>query len=143
MSASPTRTWIVLVGPRVVYAFETKYMNAADDRRLDAAGRQASMGARRIGNLLPSGGVEREVVPVVVIWGRGRHHLGEPYRVRGGVRFVSGVEHDRWLDLLRRSDDHQEADVEAYDVIAEFVRRREQFESRRARGGLRRFLLSQ
>lgn len=130
----------VLIGPSSVYALETKYMSSADDRRLIAAGRQASEGARRIQRLLRSEGVERDVVPVVVIWGRGRRRLGAPYQLRDGVRFVSGPDRSEWLDRLRRSADGEAADIEVYDALVDFVKRREVYEARRSRGGLWRFV---
>lgn len=130
----------LVVGPSCIYAVESKFMNAADESRLAAAEAQASKAARRVHNLLRSKGLERQVVPVLVIWGRGRRRLAEPYVARGDVRLVDGGRSKDWLDRMRRSSDGDAADIQAYDVLADFVAARDAFDRRARRTRVRRLL---
>lgn len=95
----------VLIGPRGVFAVETKYRSVdvrfAEDRALAEAAEQVGGGARRIQALIRQHtGVDVVVEPVIVTQGRGwTWHDDEYQRRSSDVRVLRGLEARRW-DLV-------------------------------------------
>lgn len=119
----------VLIGPGGIYAIETKWTSVnvvlGDNGTIPVfsgdAATQARMGARQIGLLLKSAGVEVHVHPAVILWGRGAPHLPEGRQIveseRGPVLLLEGRQLESVLDAF----DADELDRTEIEVIAHVI----------------------
>ena len=80
--------------------------------------------ARRTRNLLAAWGDERDVIPVLVLWGRGVPHIPGGYRLVGQVRVLVGAQAEEWRQRLGRLPTGAPA-AGAKKGIQEYVRRYE------------------
>lgn len=114
----------VVVGPGQIYAVETKWtLNSGPAGQwLRSAASQVEHRAGKIRRLLRSHGLEREVVPVLVVWGGG----DEPFAGRqtrwGSTRVVAGGDASEWRDRMIASATG-EFDRDAYDAIVSYMQR--------------------
>jgi hypothetical protein len=90
------------VGPRGVYAVETKYTTDAKltastaHWRLSRALWQAKQGASDVADLLFEHGVSADVKPVLVLWGPGAPDFEKGWERLKGVTVVAGRQADTW-----------------------------------------------
>ena len=118
----------VLVGPRRVYAIETKWTSwQGNPRFLQGARSCAERGARKIRGLLASQGLRREVVPLVVVWGPGTEAMQPEAVWEQGVGLVAGVHASSWLNKLRSSGRDVARDLSAERAIAGFITARDAY----------------
>jgi hypothetical protein len=118
----------VAVGPGRIYAIETKWTARSDTERfLKGAAGQASRGATALQTSLATHGVEREVVPLLVVWGpRQLSRIGERPRMVGKTRVVAGRAHGDWLPRMEAALDRLEVDWPATRAVADLIEREEQ-----------------
>lgn len=102
----------VAVGPGRIYAIETKWTTAGGRFRHQGA-IQAARQADRLRSALSSHGVERQVIPLLVIWGYGvaadlehRAHLDEQTQ----TRIVAGGDSALWLAKMQQAANGLAAD---------------------------------
>lgn len=118
----------VLVGPRRVYAVETKWTSwQGNPKFLQGARGCAERGARKIRELLASQGLHREVVPLVVVWGPGTQAMQTEPSWEQGVGLVAGVHAGTWLDKLRSSGRDVARDLSAERAVAAFIAARDAY----------------
>lgn len=87
----------VVIGPNAVYAIETKWSSGElESDRLLRASAQAERNAERIRRLLRSHKVDREVVPVLVLWGTAERPFEGERETRGATRVVAGSDLKDW-----------------------------------------------
>ena len=112
----------VLVGPRRIYAVETKWTSwQGNPRFLQSAQACAERGARKLRALLASHGLDRKVIPLVVVWGpHTRDMQAEPEWV-DGVGLVAGVHAESWLTKLRSSARDVARDLSAERAISGYM----------------------
>lgn len=104
----------VAIGPNRIHVVETKWTSAAGNRTyLQAAARQAEGNAQTIRtHLTAQGVVDREVLPILIVWGPGaRDNAQEPYR-EGETTVLMGPHAKVWRARM------QEADKGAPDRVA-------------------------
>ena len=96
------------VGNRHVLAVETKWTSRSvtiDERGVQGMWtdpvRATEAAARRIRNLLASRGVDIDVIPVLVLWGRGVPRVEGGYRRVGHVRILVGAQAPEWRARLQ------------------------------------------
>jgi hypothetical protein len=119
----------VLVGPRRIYAVETKWTSwHGNPQFLHGARRNAMRGARRLQSLLASQGLQREVTPLVVVWGPGTEAMGAEPLWEDAVGVVAGRHADTWLGRLRASARDLARDLPAEGAIAGFIAARDAYE---------------
>lgn len=123
----------VVVGPGRIYAVETKWMSNSgrDGVWAKSAASQAAASAGRIRRLLRSIGLEREVVPVLVIWGDGAKPFEGRRQFFGDTRVVSGYVADDWRGRMAASG-RGEFDGVAYNALVGYVERRVSYERQNA-----------
>lgn len=134
----PSRSWAVIddvrfddgnvdhvvIGPGQIYAVETKWTqdSGREGKWLRPAGSQVEHRAGRIRRLLKSQGLDREVVPVLVVWGGGDEpFLGRQTRC-GDTRVVAGDEAAEWRGRMLRSASG-EFDQPAYNALLAYMQR--------------------
>jgi hypothetical protein len=82
----------VPVGPRRVYAVETKWTTwGGEPKFLRGAAACAKKGATKLRSLLASVGLKREVIPLLVVWGPGTEAMPRDASWEDGVGIVAGV----------------------------------------------------
>lgn len=124
----------VVLGPSRIYAVvsrTTSRVRASDGwaRRVAA---DAERGASRVQALLRAAGLEREVIPLVVVWGPARGSTKRASRIVGRARFVDGSADPEWLDRLPGGPgEAAAADLDAFDAVKTFMSRREEYEAGR------------
>ena len=118
----------VLVGPRRIYAVETKWTSWQGNQKFVQGAQACSQrGARKLRALLASQGLDRKVIPLVLIWGpHTRDMQAEPEWV-DGVGLVAGVHADSWLSKLRSSAQDVARDLSAERAITEFMADRQAY----------------
>lgn len=122
----------VLVGPRRIYAVETKWTTwQGNPKFLQGARQGAQHAARKLQRLLASEGLEREVIPLVVVWGPGTETMGEEATWQDGIGLVAGVHAQTWLDKLRSSGRDLARDLSAEQVITRFIVARDAYANAR------------
>lgn len=119
----------VLVGPGRIYAIETKWTAWHDDPRFrDAAVKQAERASRKLRLLLHSLDLQREVIPLVVVWGPGTSEMSADPTWLGGVGIVAGAHANVWLSKLQMSGQGVARDLEAQKAVARFIVLRDQYQ---------------
>lgn len=115
----------VVVGPGRLYAVETKWMSGSGPEGSWArrAAAQAEENASRIGRLLRSSGLEREVVPVLVVWGRGAKFFEGRREFFGSTRVVAGYDAEDWRARMENSA-AGEFDSAGYEALVRYAERR-------------------
>lgn len=118
----------VAVGPGRVYAIETKW-TTAKGRFREGAAQQAAKQATRLTKELASRGVDRQVVPLLVIWGNGvadaldhKPHLDEESQ----TRIVAGTTATDWLERMSKAADRFTVDWPATRAVRALVEEAEQ-----------------
>lgn len=113
----------VAVGPGRVYAIETKWATAKGRFR-DGFAKQAARQAEQLASELSSRGVDRPVVPLVVIWGNGvsdalehKPHLDEASQ----ARIVAGATATDWLERMSKAADGFAVDWPAARAVGQLV----------------------
>jgi hypothetical protein len=118
----------VVVGPgRHVFVVESKWCSFGQrpERWLASWLRQTQRGAKNIRLLLKSGKVNRQVTPVLIIWGP-RHSIDGHYFVeRDGVLVATGRGVDALLTEIRRRSPGVELDYPACRVLEDFGTRQD------------------
>lgn len=118
----------VLVGPRRVYAVETKWTSwHGDPRFLRGASVCAERGASKLRALLASKGLPRKVIPLVVVWGPGTEDMQTEPNWKDGVGLVAGVHAKSWLTKLRSSGRDIARDRDAERTISDFIQARDAY----------------
>lgn len=116
----------VLVGPRRIYAVETKWTSwHGHPRFLHGARMCAARGARKLRGLLASEGLQREVIPLVVVWGPGTQAMQPEPSWKDGVGLVAGIHAELWLTRLRSSGLDVARDLLAERTISDFIAARD------------------
>jgi hypothetical protein len=113
----------VVVGPGRVYAVETKWTGSrGDERFLRSAAGQAQRQARELAEKLARLGCDREVLPVLVVWGGGvaRAFEHKP-RLVGDTRVVAGHDSRDWLRRMANASDGS-PDHEAQEAVRQMIR---------------------
>jgi hypothetical protein len=114
----------VLVGSGGVIAVETKWTaqefegRHGKHQRYRAALQQAQLSARRVRSLLQSKGIDAEVAPMLVVWGRGAPHFKDGTREVDGVLVVEGRSVPTLADRLAATSDGTDAGS-IVDVLSE------------------------
>ena len=118
----------VAVGPGRVYAIETKWTTAKGRFREGAAQRAAKQ-ATQLAKELSSRGVDRPVIPLLVIWGNGvadalerKPELHKPSQ----TRIVAGATATDWLERMGRAADGFAVDWPATSAVRALVEESEQ-----------------
>jgi hypothetical protein len=113
----------VAVGPGRVYAIETKW-TTAKGRFREGAAQQAARQATQLAKELSSRGVDRPVVPLLVIWGNGvadalqhKPELHEPTQ----TRIVAGTTATDWLERMSKAADRFTVDWPASRVVGALI----------------------
>lgn len=113
----------VAVGPGRVYAIETKW-TTAKGRFREGFAQQAAKQATRLSEELSSQGVDRQVVPLLVIWGNGvadtlkhKPELDESSQ----TRIVAGTTATDWLERMSRAADRFTVDWPATRAVRTIV----------------------
>ena len=113
----------VAVGPGRVYAIETKWTTARGRFR-DGFARQAARQAAELGEELSRRGVQREVIALLVIWGKGvsvalgeRPELDRPTQ----TRIMAGVNATDWLGRMDRAADALDVDEGAACTVQAII----------------------
>lgn len=120
----------VLVGPRRIYAVETKWTSwQGNSKFLQGARSCAERGARKIRSLLASQDLHREVVPLVVVWGPGTDAMQTAPLWNQGIGVVAGVHADTWLDKLRSSGRDVARDLNAERAVSGFIAARKRHDN--------------
>ena len=111
----------VAVGPGRVYAIETKW-TPSGRRFLDSAARQAERRAGKLAAELSARGVERQVIPLLVVWGPGIRDTWEPKAtLERKTRVVAGVYAESWLEKMTDAADHIGLDFTAYKAVEDLA----------------------
>jgi hypothetical protein len=119
----------VLVGPRRIYAVETKWTSwHGNPQFLQGARRSAVRGARRLQSLLASEGLKREVTPLVVVWGPGTEAMRAEPLWEDTAGLVAGRHADTWLEKLSASGRDLARDLPAERAIAGFIAARDAYQ---------------
>ena len=118
----------VAVGPGRVYAIETKW-TTAKGRFREGAAQQAAKQATLLAKELASRGVDRQVVPLLVIWGNGvadelehKPHLDQ----QSQTRIVAGTTATDWLERMSKAADRFTVDWPATRAVRALVEGSEQ-----------------
>jgi hypothetical protein len=113
----------VAVGPGRVYAIETKW-TTAKGRFRETAAQQAAKQAARLAEELSSRGVDRQVVPLLVIWGNGvaeaLEHKPELDK-QSQTRIVAGATATDWLERMSKAADRFTVDWPATRAVRSLV----------------------
>nr|WP_274387702.1 nuclease-related domain-containing protein [Salsipaludibacter albus] len=107
----------VVIGSDRVYACETKWTSVEPDidRWMSRVARGRADGLQRV---LANQGVDVEVVPVLVLWGRETARLAPDVQIDGRrVRIVAGTEWRTWLPKLSASGGGHEPRQDVIDAI--------------------------
>lgn len=115
----------VAVGPGRVYAIETKWTARTDlDDFVEGAAAQTERQAQNLQRELRNRGLEREVVPVLVVWGPGLvARLGAAPTMHREVRVVLGAEAKDWVRRMEDAAQGTERDLAAVAEIEALVAR--------------------
>ena len=112
----------VAVGPGRVYAIESKW-TTSDRRFLRGSAGQAERRASKLAEQLSARGVERNVIPLLVVWGPGIRDTWEPKAtMEGKTRVVAGVFAEKWLEKMAHAADHIGLDFAAYKAVEDIAR---------------------
>jgi hypothetical protein len=113
----------VAVGPGRVYAIETKWTARDDTERfLKGAAAQTCRGAAALRKALADRGVDREVVPLLVVWGpKHLSRIGEKPLMVGRARVVAGAASEDWLARMKGALDRLDTDWPATRAIEELI----------------------
>ncbi len=118
----------VAVGPGRVYAIETKW-TTAKGRFREGAAQQAAKQAARLADELSSRGVDRQVVPLLVIWGNGvaeaLEHKPELDK-QSQTRIVAGATATDWLERMSKAADRFTVDWPATRAVRSLVEEAEE-----------------
>ena len=118
----------VAVGPGRVYAIETKW-TTAKGRFREGAAQQAAKQATQLQKELSSRGVDRPVLPLLVIWGNGvadtLEHKPELDK-QSQTRIVAGATATDWLERMSRAADRFTVDWPATRAVRALVEEAEQ-----------------
>lgn len=118
----------VLVGPRRIYAVETKWTSWHGNPKFLAGARAcAERGARKLRSLLASHDLPREVIALVVVWGPGTEDMPQEPRWEDGVGLVAGVHAGTWLEKLRSSGRDVGRDLAAERAVTGFMTARDAY----------------
>lgn len=118
----------VLVGPRRIYAVETKWTTwRGNPKFLQGAQACAERGARKLQDLLKSRGLRREVWPLVVVWGPGTKDMRPQATWQQGVGLVAGFHADVWLPELRSSGRDVARDLSVERAITDYIAARDAY----------------
>ncbi len=113
----------VAVGPGRVYAIETKF-TTAKGRFREGFAQQAAKQATRLSEELSSQGVDRQVVPLLVIWGNGvadtLKHKPELDK-SSQTRIVAGATATDWLERMSKAADRFTVDWSATRAVRTLV----------------------
>jgi hypothetical protein len=94
----------ILIGPRGVFAIESKWTNvpwSIGDDAIIRATFQARRGAHKVGNVLRfERAIDLPVVPVVVLWGRGSPVIDGGTTMVDGVLVAEGRRKQTWVRQL-------------------------------------------
>lgn len=114
----------VVIGPGQIYAVETKWTqnSGPGGEWLNSAATQAERRAGKIRRLLRSQGLDRAVVPVLVVWGAGGSAFVGRQTRWGETRVVAGDEAPEWRGRMLAST-QGEFDGEAYDALLSYMQR--------------------
>lgn len=113
----------VVVGPGRVYAVETKWSAAREETRfLKRGASQAARNAAALRDLLAARGCNRQVLPLLVVWGGGvADGLGEAPQLWGDTRVVAGHHSAVWLERIRQAADRLELDWPVQKAIERHI----------------------
>ena len=112
----------VAVGPGRVYAIESKW-TTSDRRFLKSSARQAERRARKLADGLAARGIDRNVIPLLVVWGPGIRDTWNPKAtLEGQTRVVAGVFAETWLGKMTDAADRIGLDFAAYKAVEELAR---------------------
>ena len=113
----------VAVGPGRIYAIETKW-TTGQGRFRDRFAQQAAKQAAQLETELSARGVDRQVVPLLVIWGNGvadalehKPELDQPSQ----TRIVAGSTATDWLVRMSRAADRFTVDWPATRAVRDIV----------------------
>ena len=94
----------VVVGPRRIYAVETKWLGNEPTRyRIKALAGSAAWRADQLRRALQRHGVSRNVRPIVVLWGPGARELATPQGLSvksANARIVFGLQAESWREEM-------------------------------------------
>jgi hypothetical protein len=111
----------VVVGPGRIYAVETKWTGSRGRYR-DGARQQAARQARKLEEALKQLGVERTVLPILVLWGpKTLVELGESPKLEDGVRVVAGRASANWRARIEAAADRLELDAPALRAVEQLM----------------------
>lgn len=111
----------VAVGPGRVYAIETKWTSSRGAYR-DGPVRQAQRQAELLQHELRARGVERTVIPLLVIWGPGvADTLDNGPKLEGQTRVVAGANAEDWRRRMVKAADRLEIDWPAANAIEALI----------------------
>ena len=121
----------VAIGPGRIYAIETKWTSTAPHPAVVKRwARQAAGLASELQRDLTARGAPRDVVPVLVVWGRhARLRLGESPTMIGPTRVVVGGAAEAWLQRMREAADRFVIDHPAGDAVRGIIRDAEALEN--------------
>jgi hypothetical protein len=113
----------VVVGPGRVYAVETKWSGAREQTRfLKGGARQSARNAEVLQAILAARGCNRQVLPLLVVWGGGvADGLGEAPQLWGDTRVVAGHHSEVWIERIRQAADRLEVDWPAQRAIEQLI----------------------
>jgi hypothetical protein len=114
----------VAIGPGCIYAVETKWTARDDHERfLNGAAGQAERQATDLRQTLSVRGIERDVIPMLVVWGPGMaDRLGPGMkRRRKRVQVVAGLHGDCWRAQMDESCTRFERDLPVISAIEAIV----------------------
>lgn len=117
----------VAIGPGRIYAIETKWTGTeAHPAVVKRWARQAAGLAEELRREMATRDVNREVVPLLVVWGvRARRQLGDVPTKIGPTRVVVGRASDVWLDRMRGAADQFVIDHPAVTAVQAIMREAE------------------
>lgn len=120
----------VAIGPRRVYAIETKWTGGTPHDALVARwARQARGRAEELRRRMTEHGAEREVVPMLVLWGSGvRRARGDAPAMVSGTRVVTGAAASDWIPRMTSAGGSVVIDHPAVSSVGAIVRRAEEQE---------------
>jgi hypothetical protein len=96
----------VAIGPNRIHVIETKWTSAAGKLHyLKDAARQAEANAQAIRtHLAAQGVVDREVLPILIVWGSGAaENAKDPY-LEGGTTVLMGAHAKVWRERMQQAD---------------------------------------
>jgi hypothetical protein len=110
----------VVIGPGCIYAVETKWTARDDHERfLNGAAGQAERQAEDLRQVLSEHGIDRDIIPMLIVWGPGiAGRLGPGMkRRRRRVQVAAGLHSDRWRAQMNEACTRFERDLPAISAI--------------------------